>query len=96
MTPMLKKALHSWIFNQGYPQMVDGLGLQPDPELAARNQQRVRAAIKTMGRKYCCFNENAPITLIGGDPLFDIDERAAENDSQEQAAHSHTELTSWD
>jgi anti-anti-sigma regulatory factor len=43
--------------------VLDGQGVQPDPELAARNLVRAREVIKRMGEKWCLHNPNPPVDL---------------------------------
>jgi hypothetical protein len=70
----MKHALNRFLFDSNVPVMIDGTGLQPDPDLATRNLERAKQVIARMGAKWCCWNP-----------------RAAENDMQTYAAHSHTE-----
>jgi hypothetical protein len=74
----MKRLLMTFLFDQHAPIMIDGTGLQPDPELVKRNQQRAQQAIAAMGPKYCCYRASN-------------DDLAAENDMATYAAHSHNE-----
>jgi hypothetical protein len=71
-------AMHRFVYGMLDSIVVDGYGLQPDPDLAARNYQRAQEVIKRMGSKYCCHR-----------PINDLD---AELDQElTQAANSHGE-----
>jgi len=68
------KAMNRFLFDRQDATLLDGTGLQPDPELAARNLARAKQVIARLGSKWCCFNE-----------------RAAQDQDDMRAAHSHTE-----
>ena len=48
--------IRSFLFDRFDPLMIDGTGIQPDPELAARNLERAKKVIAGMGSKWCCWN----------------------------------------
>lgn len=52
----MRRAFNAFMFDRMDAPLLDGTGLQPDPELAARNQQRVQKIIAAMGAKWCCFS----------------------------------------
>lgn len=58
-----------------FDEFIDAAGIEPDPELAARNLERAKEVIRKMGSKYCCYE---PIN------------RAAQDEEDTLAAHSHT------
>lgn len=47
--------LTRFLYEQADASLIDGRGIQPDPELAARNLERAREVIKAMGSKWCCY-----------------------------------------
>ena len=51
------KAMNRFLFDRQDATLLDGTGLQPDPELAARNLARAKQVIARLGPKWCCFNE---------------------------------------
>lgn len=71
------RRLENFLYDRWDAILIDGTGLQPDPELAARNLQRAREVIKQMGSKWCCYVEKR-------DP-------AGENELM-LSSHSHTEF----
>jgi hypothetical protein len=46
-------ALHRFLYEKADSHVIDGLGLQPDPELAARNLARAKEVIAKMGNRWC-------------------------------------------
>jgi hypothetical protein len=52
--------LKQFLFDNHNPVIIDGSGLQPDPELAARNLERAKEVIKRMGARHCLYNPNPP------------------------------------
>jgi hypothetical protein len=52
----MKHALNRFLFDNNVPVMIDGTGLQPDPDLATRNLERAKQVIHKMGKKWCCWN----------------------------------------
>jgi hypothetical protein len=70
--------VHRFIYERLDALVLDGTGMQPDPELAARNLVRAREAIKKMGDRWCLYNPRPPIDI------------AACNEQAEQAANSYT------
>ena len=49
--------LNRFLYDRMDAPVIDGKGIQPDPELAARNLERAREVIAKMGSKWCCFLE---------------------------------------
>jgi len=47
--------MHKFLYERADAALIDGTGLQPDPELAARNLERARDVIKAMGSRWCCY-----------------------------------------
>ena len=66
--------IRSFLFDRFDPLMIDGTGIQPDPELAQRNMERAKKVIAGMGPKWCCWNPT----------------REAGEEELAQSAHSHT------
>lgn len=52
-------AVNRFIYGVLDAPMLDGTGLQPDPELTARNLKRARKIIRRMGSKWCMYNPRA-------------------------------------
>jgi hypothetical protein len=46
---------NNFLFDRMDAPVLDGTGLQPDPDLTQRNLERARAIIKAMGPKWCCW-----------------------------------------
>lgn len=78
MNPAMRKAIARFLFDDGQPVMVDGSGITPDPELAARNAARIEAARVSLGPRWLCWPKQA-------------DEEARQAYENECAAHSWTE-----
>jgi len=56
------KAMNRFLFDRQDATLLDGTGLQPDPELAARNLERAKQVIARLGPKWCAHRANSPIT----------------------------------
>jgi hypothetical protein len=44
-----------FMFDRMDAPVIDGRGIQPDPELMQRNLERAKEIIKTMGSRWCCW-----------------------------------------
>lgn len=55
----MKRTFNAFLFDRIDAPLLDGTGLQPDPELAARNLARARELIKQMGPKWICYSAQA-------------------------------------
>ena len=62
--------LDSFMFDRMDAPVIDGTGIQPDPELMQRNLDRAKELIKQLGRRYCCWNPNPPRDLEAEEELF--------------------------
>jgi len=47
--------LERFMFDRIDAPMIDGTGIQPDPELMQRNVERAKEVIARMGSKWCCW-----------------------------------------
>lgn len=47
--------LHRFLYEQADSAVIDGNGLQPDPELTARNLERAKEVIEKMGAKWVFY-----------------------------------------
>jgi len=73
----MNRLLRQFIFDRADAALIDGYGLQPDPELAARNLERAREIIKQMGPRWVCYRP--------------INDQARQAQDDTWAAHSRDE-----
>jgi hypothetical protein len=52
------RMLNEFLFDRMDAPLLDGSGITPDPELVARNQERAKKVIESMGRLWCCHPEH--------------------------------------
>lgn len=71
----MRVAAYRFLYDAADACLIDGYGLHPDPELAARNLARARQTIARMGSRWCLFNEQAA--------QDQDDERAAQSHTEE-------------
>lgn len=60
-------AINRFVYGVMDSMVIDGTGLQPDPELSARNLERAREVIAKMGKKWCLhpdFNRDGEEELM--------------------------------
>jgi hypothetical protein len=50
--------IRRFIWNDPSPRILSGEQLQPDPELAARNEERIRQAKAALGKKWIAHPAN--------------------------------------
>jgi hypothetical protein len=60
----------SFLFDRMDAPVIDGRGIDPDPELLQRNLERAKAISKQMGSKWCCWNPTPPRDLDAEEELF--------------------------
>jgi gas vesicle protein len=87
----------SFLFDRMDAPMIDGTGIQPDPELMQRNLDRAKEVIARMGSKWCCWQDRdteagRKFHKIKDELREKIDAyREAGEEELMQSCHSHTE-----
>ena len=62
--------LDSFMFDRMDAPVIDGVGIEVDPELMQRNLGRAKEVIAQMGKKWCCWNPSPPRDFEAEEELF--------------------------